>query len=101
MRFTFIVGPPSQAVAAAASISRVDVRPQMGRIGQRIALTVRGSGTCTFLVSFGDGESRKFTERLPYRVTYQYARAGDYEITVSTPESTCTGGGDAVLRIRG
>jgi len=71
----------------------------VARIRERIALTVAGSGTCTFVVDFGDGQSRTLTERLPHRFTYRYTEAGDREIVVSS-QAPCAGRGDAVLRIR-
>ena len=69
------------------------------RVGQPIAVTVAGTGRCKFVVDFDDGESRTLTERLPYRLTYRYVEAGDYEIVVWTHEP-CTGAHDALLRIR-
>ena len=99
MRFTFIVARSSQTANVPGSISRVDVRPQVARIGVRIAVTVAGSGTCTFVVDFGDGQSRTLTERLPHRLTYRYTQAGDHEIVVSG-QAPCAGRGDAVLRVR-
>ena len=81
-------------------ISRVDVRPQLARAGDRISVNVAGSGTCRFVVDFGDGESRTLTERLPHRLVYRYAQAGNYEIVIRT-EAPCTGGGDALLRVLG
>lgn len=99
MRFTFTVARSSQTSNVSGSISRVDVRPQMARIRERIALTVAGSGTCTFVVDFGDGQSRTLTERLPHRLTYRYTQTGDHEIVVSG-QAPCAGGGDAVLRVR-
>jgi PKD repeat protein len=99
MRFTFTVARSAQTGNVPGSISRVDVRPQVARIGVQIAVTVSGSGTCTFVVDFGDGQSRTLTERLPHRLTYRYTKAGDHEIVVSG-QAPCAGGGDAVLRVR-
>jgi PKD repeat protein len=94
MRSTFVVGRDLHG-----SITAVEVRPQVARAGQPIALTVAGSGTCKIVVDFDDGESRTVTEQLPYRLTYRYAEAGDYEIVVWT-DTPCTGGGEALLRVR-
>lgn len=93
-RSTFVVGGDLHG-----SVTAVDVRPQLGRVGQPIAVTVAGTGRCKFVVDFDDGESRTLTERLPYRLTYRYVEAGDYEIVVWTHEP-CTGAHDALLRIR-
>ena len=92
-RSTFVIG-----AAVQGSISRVDVRPQLARVGQPITVTVAGSGTCRFVVDFDDGESRTLTERLPYQFTYRYAVPGDFEI-VAWAHEPCTGQGDALLRI--
>ncbi len=97
-RSTFIVARDLEADELHGSISDVDVRPAAARIGERLIVTIAGSGRCKFEVDFDDGESRTLTERLPYRFTYRYAKAGDYEIVVWA-EEPCTGGGDAVLRI--
>lgn len=101
LQSTFTVTRGVQAGASSeGSISSIDVRPQAARVGDRITVTVAGTGTCRFVVAFGDGESRTFTGRLPHRLMYQYARAGAYEIVVQASDPLCTGGGDALLRIR-
>ena len=93
-RSTFVIGSDLRG-----AITRVEVRPDVARVGDTIAVTVSGSGTCKLVVDFDDGQSRTVTERLPYRLTYRYDRPGDYEIVAWTDEP-CSGGGDAVLRIR-
>ena len=98
-RSTFVVGRGDRGDALQGSIVRVDVRPQVARIGDALTFTVAGTGTCRFSVDFGDGASRTFTASLPHQVTYRYRRAGNFEIIVST-DPPCTGGGDAVLQIR-
>jgi hypothetical protein len=106
MRSTFVItGDPGRDTGRSSgrdlqgSISGVAVRPQIVRAGQPITITVAGSGTCKIVVDFDDGESRTVTEPLPYRLTYRYQQAGDYEIVVWT-DPPCTGGGDAMLRVR-
>lgn len=98
MRSTFIVGRDAGRELRGA-ISGVEVRPQVVRAGQPITVAVAGSGTCKIVVDFDDGESRTVTEPLPYRLTYRYQQAGDYEIVVWT-DAPCTGGGEALLRVR-
>lgn len=98
-RSTFIVARRNENPDLKSSISRVDVRPQVARLGDPITLTIAGSGICKFVVDFDDGQSRTVTERLPHELTYRYARAGSYDIVVWAHEP-CTGGGDVLLRIR-
>ncbi len=97
LRSTIVVGRAGRDLRG--NISRVDVSPQVARLGQPVTVTVAGTGTCRFTVDFHDGESRSLTEPLPHRLTYRYAEPGDYEIVVWTDEP-CTGQGEAVLRIR-
>jgi hypothetical protein len=98
-RATFTIGRGLQSGEPQGSITRVDVRSAVARVGDQLTLTIAGSGTCTFGVDLDDGQSRTLTGRLPYRLTHRYATPGDYEIVVWAHEP-CTGGGDAVLRIR-
>lgn len=102
-RATFVVGrvepraEPRDELQGA--IARLDVRPQLATLGDQMALTIAGSGTCKFTVDFGDGELRTVTARLPHRLTYRYRRAGNYEIVVWT-DPPCTGRADNVVQVR-
>jgi PKD repeat protein len=80
-------------------IARLDARPQLARPNEAIAITVTGSGLCRFTVDFDDGESRTFTETLPYRLTYRYVQPGDYEL-FTWADQPCTGEADALISIR-
>jgi len=83
----------------AGVISGLEVRPQDARAGDQVTVLVNGSGTCTFVVDFDDGQSRRLTERLPYRFGYRYAAAGTYNVVVWT-DAPCTGEGDTSIRVR-
>jgi hypothetical protein len=82
-----------------AALSRVEVRPAVLRLGESVAVTLVGSGTCRVTVDFGDDRQRELTESLPHQLRYRYTYAGDYEI-VAWAEAPCTGGGWAEVSVR-
>ena len=96
---TFVVENARADAARPGRVSAVRVFPQAPVPGQDVTITVDGSGTCRFVVDFDDGESRTVTERLPFRLAYRYARAGDYTIVVWAYEP-CAGEGDVPVRVR-
>lgn len=99
VRQTFIVENGRAEATRPGRVSAVRVFPQTPVPGQDVTITVDGSGTCRFVVDFDDGESRTVTERLPFRLAYRYARAGDYTIVVWA-YGPCMGEGDAPVRVR-
>ena len=80
-------------------ISGVEIRPAVARPDEPVTITVNGSGTCKIVVDFDDGQDRRVTERLPYRFTYRFPDARQYEIVAWTDEP-CSGSGEAIVRVR-
>jgi hypothetical protein len=109
-RYTVVATPAAPCTGAgqsqivigegrAGTLSRIEVRPTVLRLGESVAVTLAGSGTCRFTVDFGDDRQRELTESLPYQLRYRYTDAGDYEIVAWT-EAPCTGGGWAEVSVR-
>ena len=73
--------------------------PPSARLGDDVAITITGTGTCRIVVDFDNGEERSITQRLPYRLTYKFSEVGPYEIVVWTDDG-CSGFAEKVLRIR-
>ena len=94
-RTTIVVGGREQS----GSISGMTVTPRFARMGDAVTVTIAGSGTCRLTIDLDDGESRTVTQTLPYRFSYRYAAAGEYDIVVWT-SPPCTGEADALVRVR-
>jgi plastocyanin len=85
--------------ATRGQVSRVDVRPQVVRSGESVAIAVAGTGTCRVTVDFDDGDARTVTTALPARFTHRFKATGDYQVVVWADEP-CTGVGEAMVRVR-
>lgn len=80
------------------TITGIDM-PQTARFGDDVTITVKGTGTCRIVVDFDNGEDRRVTESLPYRLTYRFKDIGAHEIVVWTDEP-CTGSGEGMINVR-
>jgi len=85
-----VSGPPPPAPAGAAAITAVQMTPSPAVMRRPVEIAVKGQGTCTFSVDFGDGNSQDDTGALPRTVKHTYALANDYVVIVR-PEAPCTG----------
>jgi hypothetical protein len=59
--------------------------------GAPVSLWLRGEGTCTIDLSFGDGDTQRLTVPLPHTVTHIYAESRLYNVTAAAL-SPCQGG---------
>jgi hypothetical protein len=87
------------AVAAQASITRIEFAPATVEEGGGVWITLLGKGHCTYNLEFGDGQSERRTADLPDRVRHVYTDDKAYDI-VATPEAPCEGVARARLDVR-
>jgi hypothetical protein len=85
--------PPS-----ATQITAVEMAPNPGRAGEPITIAVKGRGTCTYEVLFGDGNAQEVTGELPQLFRHTYAKPDNYTVIVK-PTPPCTGRFTQVLQI--
>jgi hypothetical protein len=71
-------------------ITRIDFRPATVEEGGGILITLAGSGKCSYLIDYGDGQTEKRTADLPETLKHQYVPGKVYDV-VATPESPCQG----------
>lgn len=62
-----------------------------GIAGQPVTMSLRGEGTCTIDVAFGDGNTQQVSVQLPSSLTHVYAESRGYNVTASAL-SPCEGG---------
>ena len=80
-------------------ITRIEFRPATAQEGGGVFITLAGTGSCTYTLDFGDGESERRTAELPDRVRHTYPSDGEY-VVVATPEPPCEGVARAKLDVR-
>lgn len=80
-------------------ITRIEFRPATAQEGGGVFITLVGTGTCTYTIEFGDGQSERRTAELPDRMRHAYAADGEY-LVVATPEPPCEGVARAKLDVR-
>jgi hypothetical protein len=89
---------PPDAPPSATQITAVEMAPNPGRVGEPITIAVKGSGTCTYEVHFGDGNAQEVTGELPQLFRHTYAKPDRYTVIVK-PSPPCTGRFTQVLQI--
>jgi len=62
-----------------------------GAQGQPVSMSLRGEGTCTVAVAFGDGNTQQVSVQLPHTLTHVYAEPRSYNVTAAAV-SPCEGG---------
>jgi hypothetical protein len=89
---------PPQAPPSATQITAVEMAPNPGQVGEPIAIAVKGRGTCTYEVHYGDGNAQEVTGELPQLFRHTYAKPNNYTVIVK-PTPPCTGRFTQVLQI--
>lgn len=80
-------------------ITRIEFRPATVEEGGGVFISLLGSGSCTYLLDYGDGKSERRTAELPDRVRHTYPGDGEY-LVVATPEAPCEGVARAKLDVK-
>ena len=96
-RFTQVLTVGSRA--AAPRIFELSIDPPSTTAGQRVTITIDGTGSCGYAIDFGDGNNDSKTATLPDRIQHNYPAAGEYLIT-ATAVPPCTGSARRSLRVR-
>lgn len=82
--------PQAPAPPAGTQITAVEMAPRPGRVGEPVTIAVKGTGTCTYEVHYGDGNAQEVTGELPQQFRHTYAVADQYTVIVK-PAPPCTG----------
>ena len=90
--------PPPPAAPARGEITGIEI-PAAAILGEPVTIIVKGTGSCSIVLDFDDGQERRVSGQLPQRVTYRFKEVGAHEVMVWTDEP-CTGSGEAVVRVR-
>jgi len=94
------VGSSWAEAQVAGRITRIEFRPATRAEGGGVFITLVGSGSCSYMIDFGDGQSEKRTSAvLPDRMRHTYGEDREY-LVVATPESRCEGVARAKLDVR-
>lgn len=80
-------------------ITRIEFTPGKAEDGGGVFISLVGTGSCTYLLDYGDGKSDKRTANLPDQVHHVYPGDGEY-LVVATPEAPCEGVARAKLDVR-
>jgi hypothetical protein len=76
--------------AVAPRISSITVTSNPGAAPGRTTIRVAGTGTCTYLLDYGDGNNERRTVTLPDQVPHVYPAGGKF-IVGATAEPPCEG----------
>lgn len=80
-------------------ITRIEFQPATAEEGGGVFISLLGSGSCTYVLDYGDGKSDRRTADLPDRVKHNYPGDGEY-LVVATPEAPCEGVARAKLDVK-
>jgi len=83
----------------AGRITRIEFQPATVEEGGGVFISLVGSGSCTYVLDYGDGKSDRRTADLPDRVKHNYPGDGEY-LVVATPEAPCEGVARAKLDVK-
>jgi hypothetical protein len=83
----------------AGRITRIEFQPATVEEGGGVFISLVGSGTCTYVLDYGDGTNERRTADLPDRVKHNYPGDGEY-LVVATPEAPCEGVARAKLDVK-
>jgi hypothetical protein len=89
---------PPPGAPPSTQITSVEIAPTPGRTGEPVAIAVKGSGTCTYEVHYGDGNAQEVTGELPQLFRHTYAKPDRYTVIVK-PAPPCTGRFTELLQI--
>jgi hypothetical protein len=80
-------------------ITDLTLTPSPAVTRQSVTMNVAGTGTCSYKIDFGDGNSEERSKALPDRVFHVYGAPGTYSIVV-TGSGSCSGRADRALDVR-
>ncbi|HKN58852.1 MAG TPA: hypothetical protein VJV97_08360, partial [Gemmatimonadaceae bacterium] len=77
-------------------LTGINVSPARAAPGQPVTIDVIGSGTCSYTIDFGDGNTDTRSRQLPDRVRHNYPAADTYTVAVNA-DRPCTGSARTTL----
>ena len=80
-------------------ITRIEFQPATAEEGGGVFVSLLGSGSCSYTLDYGDGQSERRSAELPDRVKHIYPGDGEY-LVVATPEAPCEGVARAKLDVK-
>lgn len=80
-------------------ITRIEFQPATAEEGGGVFISLLGSGSCSYTLDYGDGQSERRSAELPDRVKHNYPGDGEY-LVVATPEAPCEGVARAKLDVK-
>ena len=80
-------------------ITRIEFQPATAEEGGGVFISLAGTGSCTYALDYGDGNTETRTAELPDRVKHTYPADGEY-LVVATPQAPCEGVARAKLDVR-
>ena len=86
------------AAQPAPRITRIEFSPAPSENGG-IAISIVGTGECSYTIDYGDGTTERRTATLPDRLEHTYKADREYMV-VATPDRPCEGVARAQLDIR-
>jgi hypothetical protein len=89
----------ASAARAQPRITRIEFTPATADEGGGVWIGLLGTGTCTYGIEFGDGQTERRTADLPDRMRHVYEADKAYDV-VATPEAPCEGVARAKLDVR-
>jgi hypothetical protein len=80
-------------------ITEIAIDPVPAAANRPVAITVRGTGACSYTIDFGDGNRDERSGRLPDTLQHNYPAPGRYTVT-ATPTGACTGRAQRAIEVR-
>ena len=87
------------ARAESNRITRLTIDPEPATIGGGVTIGVEGTGTCTYRIDYGDGNTEDRSKPLPDRMRHVYNAAGTYQV-VAVGTGGCQGRARRALDVR-
>ncbi len=86
------------ARSAAPRLTDLAIQPSPADAGEPVTIRIRGTGSCSYAIDFGDGNNDSRTAVLPDALRHNYPASGDYLVN-ATAIPPCTGSARRTLRV--
>jgi PKD repeat protein len=83
-KFTQVLQVSETPQPPAPRVTHLVLSPARGIVGESINITVHGTGTCSYDLDYGDGDTRAMNRTLPGETQHAYTRPGTYTIDVKS-----------------
>jgi hypothetical protein len=93
------IDPAPKPPEPRARLQAIEVAPNPATAPAAVGITVRGTGTCTYVLDFGDGNSDRRTAALPETVKHTYPAPNAHYAVAAKGEGACEGLVRSPLRV--